>query len=96
MFARMMFVRLRPGSRYQGEKLAARWQAGVATLPGFVSVSFFGDEERGEYGYFSLWETREDAERVPRDLGEPVSAALAELAVAKPEVRIYGVYQPPG
>ena len=62
MFVRMLTVKMRPGNRYVGEKLAKRWYAGVATLPGFIDVTFFGDDDTGEYGYFSRWETREAAE----------------------------------
>ena len=95
MFARVLTVKMRPGMRYAGEKLAQRWHAGVATLPGFVSVTFFGDDAAGEYGYFSLWKTRADAEAVAEMLGEQPGEALQELAAEPPVVRIYGVFEPP-
>jgi len=95
MFARLVKVRMRPGSRYLAERLAGRWTAGVATLPGFVSVSFFLDDELGEYGYYSVWQTRAAAHDVIDEMGEQVADALAEVALGETEVRIYGVYTPP-
>ena len=95
MFARLVTVHMRPGSRYVAERLAGRWQAGVAMLPGFVSVSFFLDDEAGEYGYFSLWRTREDAETVIDEMGDQVDNALAEMETGPRSLRIYEVYEPP-
>ena len=95
MFARLVTVQMRPGSRYVAERLAGRWQAGVATLPGFVSVSFFLDDETGEYGYYSLWQTREEAEQVIDEIGDQVVEALAEVETGPRALRIYEVYEPP-
>jgi len=95
MFARLVTVHMRPGSRYLAERLAGRWTAGAALLPGFVSVSFFMDDERGEYGYYSVWNTREDAENVTEEIGDQVAKAVAEVSTGENEVRVYYVYQPP-
>lgn len=95
MFARMLTVRMRPGSRHVAERLATRWNQGVATLPEFVSVSFFLDDDAGMYGYFSVWESREAAESVIDEIGEQLPDALAEHAAEPPRVDIYEVFEPP-
>ena len=95
MFARMVTVRMRPNSRYVGERLAMRWHQGVATLPDFVSVSFFLDDAAGVYGYYSVWKSREAAERVRDEIGEQVADATREFSRGEPEVAIYEVYEPP-
>jgi len=79
--------------RDEGIALAERWTAAVATLPGFVSVAFFGDEDVGTYGYFSVWETREAAEGAADAAGPQALEALLELALKPPVVRVYEVYQ---
>ena len=95
MFARMVTVRMRPDSRYVAERLAARWQQAVTTLPTFVSVSFFFDDIGGVYGYYSVWTTREAAETVRNEIGEQVADATREFAIGKPVVAIYQTYEPP-
>ena len=91
----MVTVRMRPDSRYVAERLAARWQQAVTTLPTFVSVSFFFDDIGGVYGYYSVWNTREDAENVTEEIGDQVAKAVAEVSTGENEVRVYYVYQPP-
>jgi hypothetical protein len=79
--------------RDEGIALAERWAAAVATLPGFVTVMFFGDEDLGTYGYFSVWETREMAEEARNAAGPQAFEALLEHALKPPVVRIYEVYE---
>ncbi len=93
MYARVMTVEMGPGMRDEGIALAERWAAAVATLPGFVNVAFFGDDDIGTYGYFSVWETREAAEDVVNATGPQVLEALLEYALKPPVVRIYEVYE---
>jgi heme-degrading monooxygenase HmoA len=93
MYARIMTVEMGPGMREEGIALAERWAAAVATLPGFVNVTFFGDEDVGTYGYFSVWETREAAEDARDAAGPQAWEALLEHALKRPVVRIYEVYQ---
>ena len=81
--------------RYVGEQLAARWHAGVATLPGFVSVSFFGDDTSGECGYYSVWQTRAEADAVVDEIGPQLPDAARRYAATPPVVRIYEIYEPP-
>lgn len=95
MFARKVTVRMRPDSRYVAERIAARWQQAVATLPTFISVSFFLDDEAGMYGYYSLWTTREAAETVRNEIGEQVLDATHEFALDEPLVAVYQTWEPP-
>jgi heme-degrading monooxygenase HmoA len=80
--------------RNEGIALAERWAAAIATLPGFVTVTFFGDEDVGTYGYFSLWETREAAEEAAEAAGPQALEALLEQALKPPVVRVYEVHEP--
>lgn len=96
MFLRIVTLKLGPGRWSDGVKLAERWFAGVATLPGFVDVTFFGDEGSGEYGMYSRWTSRADAEAAGAYRPEAVQEELTRLALEPPEVRIYRVYEPRG
>jgi len=94
MYARILTIEMGPGMWDEGVAVAERWFAGVATLPGFVDVTFFGDEDTGHYGSFSLWETREQAEAAGEYRPEAVAEALARLAVKPPVVRVFRIYEP--
>ena len=94
MYARIMTVEMGPGMREEGIALAERWSAAIATLPGFVTVTFFGDEDLGTYGYFSVWKTREMAEEARKAAGPQTFEALLEHALKPPVVRVYEVYWP--
>ena len=41
----------------------------MATLPGFVNAVFFMDDDAGEYGLFSVWASKKEAESVPEQFG---------------------------
>ena len=94
MYARILTLELGPNMRAAGMNLAERWLAGVATLPGFVDAHFFGDEDTGEYGVFSLWQTREDAERAGEHRPESVEEELLRQLKKPAQLRIFEVYEP--
>ena len=93
MYARIMLVDIGPGMNTEAKTLAERWTASVATLPGFVDVKFLLDEDSGRYGFFSLWDTREDAERAGEDIGSELRATLIAEAGSLPVARIFEVYE---
>ncbi|MFQ5971930.1 MAG: antibiotic biosynthesis monooxygenase family protein [Alphaproteobacteria bacterium] len=96
MYARLLTFRLGPGTRETGEKLADEFYPLMKSLKGFRSVAFLmWDEEAGEFGSFSLWETKEDAEAA----GDVLRARFQETAAAQslqapPSLRVMEVYEP--
>lgn len=94
MYARMLMVELGSVDRDMAESLAQRWHAAVSTLPGFVSVSFVSDDAAGEYGYFSVWESLEEAKAVEDAVGPQLPEAIREIAAGPPRVRYFEVYEP--
>ena len=63
MYARLILFEMPPGQRDLVEDVAERWSAGVATLPVFVNAWFIIDDHAGEYGLYSLGQTRWTARR---------------------------------
>ena len=94
MFTRIFTVELGTGMREEGTAFAERWTAAASTLPDFVDVTFFGDEDLGVYGFFSLWKSREAAENAGQAVGPQVLEALVQAALKPPVVRIFDVYRP--
>ena len=94
MYARLVLFEMPPGHRDLVEDVAERWSAGVATLPGFVNAVFFMDDDAGEYGFFSVWESKEDAESVPEQFGPLSIRDTMERLMTKPAtIKIFDVYE---
>jgi heme-degrading monooxygenase HmoA len=90
MYARFSVVSLGPGMRSKMEDLADHLEPVFRARPGFRSVSFLMDEAAGDYGSFSLWETREDAETA----SAAISPRVAELFQGMLTPWVFEVYEP--
>ena len=94
MYARLVMFTLGPGTRPTAEKLAAQFAAALSAQKGFRNATFVGDDEAGEYGALSLWESREAAEAAAAVLDPQMDQALSGLVQGPPTVRLLGVYEP--
>jgi len=87
----------RGGSR-RFSRLADQFAPIFKAQKGFQSVTFFeADAAAGEYGSFSLWDTREDAEAADAALMPQLRQAVSELGVqmqGTPTRRIGEAYAP--
>jgi heme-degrading monooxygenase HmoA len=72
------------------EKLADQLAVRFKSLKGFKSVVFLMDEAAGDYGSFSLWETREDAEAA----SAAISPRVAKIFKGMLTPWILEVYEP--
>jgi heme-degrading monooxygenase HmoA len=93
-YATLGKLTLAPGKRAIAEGIADQGVAGVAQQPGFISVIFFLNEERNEYGAFSLWESREAAEAANAVLTPQFEQAFGEHLEGPIESILYEVYEP--
>ena len=96
MHARLVTLKLKPGSMSTAEKLADHAASVIRDLKGFKDVTFFGNNETGEYGSLSLWETEDDAEAVSKATGLQIRDIVGDLLIERPTVRICEVYGPKG
>jgi len=94
MYAQLMMLKLGAGMRSTAEKIADQSLPTLKTLKGFKSITFFGDVEVGEYGSFSLWESKEDAEAAAAVMGPKVEQAVTGIAKAPPTRHFYEVHEP--
>lgn len=94
MHVRLVTLKLKPGSMATAEKLADHAASVIRDLKGFKHVTFFGNNETGEYGSLSLWETEEDAEAVSNATKLQIRDVVGDLLTERPVVRICKVYGP--
>jgi heme-degrading monooxygenase HmoA len=92
MFARLVMLTLEPGNLPATVKMAEEHAPILRRLPGFRSLTFLHNDERCEYGSFSVWDTREDAEAVSGVAELQVREAFMKVMKGRPSVRIFEVY----
>ena len=90
MYARFSVVSVGAGMRPRMEALAEQLAARFRTMPGFRSVTFVMDEAAGDYGSFSLWDSREDAEAASTAIAPDVARVFRGLLTPW----IFEVYEP--
>jgi heme-degrading monooxygenase HmoA len=90
MYARFSVISAGPGMRPMMETLADQLAARVKTMRGFRGVTFLMDEVAGDYGSFSLWESREDAEAA----SAAINPRVAEIFKGMLTPWIFDVYEP--
>lgn len=90
MYARFSVISTGPGMRPKMEQLADRLAAQLKTAKGFRGITFVMDETAGDYGSFSLWDSREDAEAANAAINPQVAAIFKGMLTPW----IFEVYEP--
>ena len=90
MYARLSVISMGPGARPQMEELADRLAPRFKGLKGFRGVTFLVDEATGDYGSFSLWDSREDAEAASAAINPQVEKIFRGMLTPW----IFEVYEP--
>ncbi len=94
MYARYFTFKSTPDKRKAVEALADAVSTYAKSLNGFVNITFFISDDESEYGSFSIWETKDDAEKAGASLREKVATTLERIVTAPPEVVVLEVYEP--
>lgn len=91
MYARMVTLQLGPGQLAATQKVANAQDPIIRALPGFHSLTWLHNETAGEYGSFSLWDTRDHATAVGGVGGLQLNEELREALIERPRVQIFEV-----
>ena len=94
MYARFLKFNADPSKRSEVEALANHAFAIAKQQQGFISIHFVISSDEREYGSFSLWESKNDAEAGGSAIRSETAATLEELASAPPMINVYEVYKP--
>jgi len=94
MYAQLVILHLGPGMRSTAEKLAEQFAPVLEAQKGFKKVTFFGDEAEGDYGSWSLWESKEDAEAEAEAVRPQLKQAVSGITKVPPTRRFFEVYEP--
>ena len=93
MYARLNLLHFKPGTLDKGHESARVASAAYKALKGFKSMVFIGDDEANEFGSFSLWETKEDAEAASEGLRPRMTEEIGDLLEGPPNTRVFQVHE---
>ena len=94
MFARFGMTPVKPGAGPQMTRVLAEFAQRYQAMAGFKRLDILVDEERNEYGSFTLWETRAAAEAAAAAASPQIREVLGDLAAGPTTARIFEVYEP--
>ena len=95
MYVALTLFTLGPGKREVADQIGGQFGPMLQGMKGFKSMTMFGDNETGEYGGLSVWETKEDAEAALANTGEPMKQALGDLLKGPPVRKVFEVWEAP-
>jgi heme-degrading monooxygenase HmoA len=94
MYAVLVLYTLPPENRSHVDRLANQSVPFLKALKGFRGATFISDEAANEYGSFSLWDSKENAE-ASIEAGPPaLGRALSRIGGSTPVSRLFEVYEP--
>ena len=94
MYARLVIFKVGPGKRSTIVRLVDEFDALYRDQRGFTHVFILGDEASGEYGSFSVWESKEDADAANAVIAPRLQQALAGLLQGLPDRWFFEVLEP--
>lgn len=86
MYARLVIFKVGLGKRSTIEKLVGEFDPLYRAQKGFRHVFVIGDDATGEYGSFSVWESKEDAEAANAVIAPQLQQALTGLLQGLPNL----------
>ena len=94
MYARYFTFEAKKESRKYIEEMADEIYRYTKTLKCFVSATYTVSEDETEYGSFTVWETKGDAEAAGASIREKIMPKLEGILTAPPSISIVEVYDP--
>jgi len=84
---------LGPGTQELGDKLGENFSSTLTGLKGFERLTMFRNDETGECGGLSIWQSKQDAEAALAATGSKLKEALTGVAKGEPKRAVYEVWR---
>lgn len=94
MYARHFTFKTSAKNRGMIEEMADQIYGYTTSLQGFVSATYTVSEDDTEYGSFTVWQSKADAEAAGASIREKVMPRLEGIVTAPPEISMMEVYEP--
>ena len=93
MYVLFTMFTLGPEAQEIADKLGEKFSSILTGLKGFKRLTMFRDDETGENGGLSLWESKEDAEAALATTGSELKEALSGVVKGQPKRGVYEVWK---
>jgi heme-degrading monooxygenase HmoA len=94
MYARLVIFKGGPGQRATIEQLVDQFDPLYRAQTGFQNLFIIGDDCTGEYGSFSVWESREAADAANAVIAPQLQQALTDKLQGPPSRWFFEVLEP--
>ncbi len=94
MYAQLFTFKMGPDMRPTAEQIADQSNSGYKAMKGFKSAIFLGEDQSGEYGALSIWESKEDLEAAAELMRSKTDEAIGDLIKEPPIRKVFEVYEP--
>ena len=95
MYALLTLFTLGLGTQEIADQMGVQFGDMLRSMKGFKSMTMFGDNDTGEYGGLSVWETKADAEAVMAATEAPMKEGLGDLMKRPPTRKVFEVWEAP-
>ncbi|RLE32712.1 hypothetical protein DRJ24_06205 [Candidatus Acetothermia bacterium] len=92
MYALFTMFTLGPETQEIADKLGEKFSSILTGLKGFKRLTMFRDDETGENGGLSLWESKADAEVALATTGSELREAVSGVVKGQPKRGVYEVW----
>ena len=91
MYVRLVRFAFGPGKHSAAETLAGKLVPEISAQKGCNGVTFFGDATEGEYGFYVLWDSQENADAAAEVIGPQLQEGLAGNVQEPQDIRLFEV-----
>jgi heme-degrading monooxygenase HmoA len=93
MYSLFTMFTLGPNAQQTADKLGENFSTLLKGLKGYKSLTMFRNDDTGECGGLSLWESKEDAEAALETTGSALKDALGDVVKERPKRGVYEVWR---
>ena len=94
MYARLVILQARPTRAVDDPGAGRSVRSSLRAQPGFNELYVLGNQVSGEYGSFSVWESKDDAEAADAMIAPQLQQALAGRLQGAPTRWFFDVVEP--
>ncbi len=94
MFARLVIFKVGPGMRATIEQIVDQFDRLYRSQTGFKNLFIIGDDSTGEYGSFSVWESRDEADAANAVIAPQLQQALTGKLQGPPSRWFFEILEP--
>ena len=94
MHAELVILNLGSRVRELGATMIPQFAALHEAQKGLINQTFFGDEQTGNCGCFSVWKSKEDLDAAMAACVPELQKAIVGLVKEEPTIQVFEVFEP--